>query len=196
MDQKKVIDALNNIGKIVVKIGTFTPLFKAIFSVKGIIITAIIINSIYMINYFPRLFSDHYLISLIADRDFERLFFKILRFFQYMFTIGVFIVVLKIAKQYLRNNALTALDIAKKQGILSASEHANKVSELHHVEIIEKLQYLEKNGLYTADKTEEIESVLNSNYEKMKKINAIKKAYASHVLTDDEYKDKLEKCGI
>ncbi len=192
MNQKKVFEFLNDLGKGIIKIGTLTPFFKAVFSTKGVVISAIVIHSILMVNYFPRIFSGPSLISLIDNRDIGRTVYSAITLFRYIFDIAVLVVVLRIAKRYLRNNALTVLDIAKKQGILSESEHSNKVSELHHTEILENIHSLEKAGLYEPEKRQELESMVSDHYEHKKKIIAIEKAYADGVLTAEEYKEKIK----
>jgi len=196
MEQNKGIDFLNNLGKGIVKIGTLTPVFKVLFSTKGIVITAIVIHSLLMFNYIPKIFSEPPLITFFAPRDVAKAMYSMLKLFQYIFDIAVLVVVFKMVKQYLRNNAITALDLAKKQGILSESEHGNKVSKLHHAEILENIRDLEKAGLYDSEKREEIESMLSEHYEHKKKMFAIEKAYEDGALSDEEYKEKINNKNI
>ncbi|VAW60079.1 hypothetical protein MNBD_GAMMA08-2349 [hydrothermal vent metagenome] len=143
-----------------------------------------------MFNYVPRVFSEPLLITFFTPRDAGKAIYSMMKLFQYIFDVAVLVVVFQMVKQYLRNNAFTALDIAKKQGILSESEHGNKVSKLHHEAILENIRALEKAGLYEAEKRQEIESMLTEHYEHKKKMFAIEKAHEDGALSDEEYKEK------
>ncbi len=193
MDQKKIVDFFSDTGKVVIKVGTLTPVIRYLFSPKIIMLVLAGIYLIQFIDKIPQRFEGERIIyTLLQDADeLIMIFYNTMYFLEDLFLVAAFVVLYRVTKQYLGEKNMFVLEFARKHGVLSEEEYRRKVAIAHEEEMKDSLVSIEKAGMLNKQKRKEVEKMIANHYAIKKKEEALAAALKVNALSQEEFDEKI-----